>query len=103
MNWNWAQLVGYLTVSAAAIVAISTIVKVGNRGMDYFYHKRRANEITRQFTYDMANNHLPHIYESQKQIATALGIELKEPPPIRWEQQAAEARTRQKKYGWSGE
>jgi len=50
----------------------------------WLYRRIRNDEITRAFVQDMAMNHLPHIYSALHGICRAQGIELPEPPPIRW-------------------
>ena len=52
--------------------------------LKYFYRRMRDGEIERKFVRDMATNHLPHIYDALTKICRAKGIELGEPPPIRW-------------------
>ena len=46
-------------------------------------HRRTSDdEIRTAFVRDMAINHLPHLYHALRQIASHLGIQLKEPPPV---------------------
>jgi len=48
-------------------------------------HRRMRNaDIDRAFIRDMANNHLPHIYHALRLIAAYHGIEIDEPPPVRF-------------------
>ena len=48
-------------------------------------HRRvRDSAIEREFVRDMAINHLPHIYHALRQLAHHHGVELKEPPPVRF-------------------
>jgi len=42
------------------------------------------DEIMRIFVRDMAVNHLPHIYHALQWLCQKQGIELPDPPPIRW-------------------
>lgn len=36
------------------------------------------------FIYEVATNHLPHLYDGLKLIAESLGVKLPEPPPIKY-------------------
>jgi len=48
-------------------------------------HRRiRDDEINRAFVYDVATNHLPHIYDVLRAIAEQQGIVLDAPPPVRF-------------------
>ncbi len=48
-------------------------------------HRRiRNDEIARAFIYDIATNHLPHIYNALQKIAAQQGIELPETPIVRF-------------------
>jgi hypothetical protein len=44
----------------------------------------RDNEISRGFVRDMAINHLPYVYHSLRALAAKHGIELPDPPPLRF-------------------
>ena len=50
----------------------------------WLHRRARDDEIRRAFVRDMAVNHLPHLYLALRQIATRLGLELKEPPPVQF-------------------
>ena len=50
----------------------------------WLYRRIRNDELLRAFVQDMATNHLPHIYSALYGICRAQGIEVPEPPPIRW-------------------
>lgn len=50
----------------------------------WLYRRIRNDELTRAFVQDMATNHLPHIYSALRAICRVQGIELPDPPPIRW-------------------
>ncbi len=50
----------------------------------WLYRRMRDDEIQRAFVRDMALNHLPHLYYALGRIAQQLGVELDEPPPIRF-------------------
>lgn len=48
-------------------------------------HRRiRDDEIHRAFVYDVATNHLPHIYDALRAIAAQQGILLDPPPALRF-------------------
>ncbi|HLZ14306.1 MAG TPA: hypothetical protein VKP58_17120 [Candidatus Acidoferrum sp.] len=48
-------------------------------------HRRiRDDEINRAFVYDVATNHLPHIYDALRAMAEQQGIALPDPPPLRF-------------------
>jgi hypothetical protein len=48
-------------------------------------HRRICDdEIHRAFVYDVATNHLPHIYDALRAIAEEKGIILDAPPPVRF-------------------
>ena len=42
------------------------------------------DDLNNSFISDMAENHLPHLYDGMKRIAAKLGIDLPDPPPIRY-------------------
>jgi hypothetical protein len=50
----------------------------------WIHRKMRDDEINRAFVRDMATNHLPHIYQALREIAQSQGVDLDDPPPIRW-------------------
>jgi hypothetical protein len=50
----------------------------------WLYRRIRNDEIQRAFVEDIANNHLPHIYEALRHLCAERGIVLRESPPIRW-------------------
>ncbi len=76
----------------AAIVSIVVQFALFAR---WLHRRMRDDEIARAFVRDMATNHLPHIYSALRQIAGHLGLELQQPPPIRWlEINGAEKRRR---------
>ena len=50
----------------------------------WLHRRMRNDEITRAFVRDIATNHLPHIYSALQQIAREQGIELTEPPLVRF-------------------
>ncbi len=50
----------------------------------WLHRRMRNDEIVRAFVHDIATNHLPHIYSALRQIAEQKGIELQEPPLVRF-------------------
>jgi hypothetical protein len=50
----------------------------------WLHRRMRNDEITRAFVRDIATNHLPHIYSALREIAQGQGIELEEPPLVRF-------------------
>jgi hypothetical protein len=50
----------------------------------WLHRRMRNDEIVRAFVRDIATNHLPHIYSALRQIAEEKGIELHEPPLVRF-------------------
>jgi len=50
----------------------------------WLHRRMRNDEITRTFVRDIATNHLPHIYSALRDIAQQQGIELSEPPLVRF-------------------
>jgi len=50
----------------------------------WLHRRMRNDEIVRAFVLDIATNHLPHIYAALHEIARQQGIELREPPLVRF-------------------
>jgi hypothetical protein len=50
----------------------------------WLHRRMRDDEVRRAFVRDMAVNHLPHLYQALRQIASRLDIEIKEPPPVQF-------------------
>jgi hypothetical protein len=50
----------------------------------WLHRRMRNDEITRAFVRDIATNHLPHIYSALREIAAQQGIELEDPPLVRF-------------------
>ena len=65
------------------IAAFSSLVQFAIF-LRWLHRRTRDDEIRRAFVRDMAVNHLPHLYHALRQIASHLGIELKEPPPVQF-------------------
>lgn len=77
--------IGWISVMAAALVGAHQIIRIGNAAVNYLYQKKRTSEVNARFTRDVATNHLPHIYDALERIAGSNGIELKDRPPVLWE------------------
>jgi hypothetical protein len=50
----------------------------------WLHHRLRDAEIAHAFLRDIATHHLPHIYQALKRIAQHHGVELPEPPLVRF-------------------
>jgi hypothetical protein len=50
----------------------------------WVYRRIRNDELLRIFVRDMATNHLPHVYHALRELCQKQGIDLADPPPIRW-------------------
>ncbi len=50
----------------------------------WLHRRMRDDEMRRAFVRDMALNHLPHLYQALRLIATRLGLELEEPPRVQF-------------------
>lgn len=66
-------------ITAIAVVCVQFVLVAR-----WLYRRMRDDEINRAFVRDMATNHLPHVYQALRQLAEAQGIELKEPPLVRF-------------------
>lgn len=71
INLNW------LPIALASVVQLALFLR-------WLYRRIRNDEITRAFVYDMATNHLPHIYERLERLCDQQGIDRASAPPIRW-------------------
>ena len=67
----------WLTLGFTSIVQLALFLR-------WLYRRIRNEEITRAFVHDMANNHLPHIYERLERLCDQQGIDRASAPPIRW-------------------
>jgi len=65
------------------IAAFSSLVQFAIF-LRWLHRRTRDDEIRRAFIRDMAVNHLPHLYHTLRQIASHLGIELKDPPLVQF-------------------
>ncbi len=68
------------TIVAALVPVIVQFVLF----LRWLHRRMRNDEITRAFVRDIATNHLPHIYSALREIAQQQGIELTEPPLVRF-------------------
>lgn len=50
----------------------------------WLHRRLRDAAIERAFIRDVATNHLPHIYHALRLIATHHGVEIDDPPPVRF-------------------
>lgn len=68
-----------------AIAACLTLL--GAMGVALHIYIRRKvidSKITKYFIRDMAENHLPHLHHVTSLIARKMGIDIGDPPPIRF-------------------
>lgn len=68
---------GVIAASVAVIVQAVVVIR-------WLYRRARNDDVQRAFVKDMATNHLPHIYNALGKLCGSQGIELGDPPPIRW-------------------
>jgi hypothetical protein len=71
------QWYGLLTAIAAGGIQFVLFLR-------WLHRRMRDDEIVRTFVLDIATNHLPHIYSALREIARQKGIELQEPPLVRF-------------------
>jgi hypothetical protein len=50
----------------------------------WLHRRLRDAAIERGFIRDVAINHLPHIYHALRRIADHHGVEIEDPPPVRF-------------------
>jgi len=74
MPTHWFALLATL---ASAGVQLAVFLR-------WLHRRMRDDEINRQFIRDVAENHLPHIYEALHKVATHHGIPLELPPRVRF-------------------
>jgi hypothetical protein len=67
----------WLVLALSAMVQLILVLR-------WLHRIARDDEINRAFVRDMAMNHLPHIYHALRQLAAHLGIEIAEPPAVRF-------------------
>jgi hypothetical protein len=51
-----------VTIASGVIITLTGIIAI----LAWMYRQMRNSDIYRAFVYDMANNHLPHIYHQQR-------------------------------------
>jgi hypothetical protein len=76
VNWGWLG-----GGAVGGVVAVVMHFRSFLRDRD---RRRMKEEVMLVFMRDMAMNHLPHIYHALRQIAKQHGVELDEPPPIKF-------------------
>jgi len=72
---------------SAVIVIAGAIYGVGKTAVHFIRRRAQRDLIhTMQSTFitDMATNHLPHIYHALEALCNVQGVELTDPPPIRF-------------------
>lgn len=74
MPLHWVTLLAALATTLAQFFLF----------LRWLHRRMRDDEIVRAFVRDIATNHLPHIYSALRQIAEEKGIELQEPPLVRF-------------------
>ena len=73
-----------LTYWSAALAALVPVAVQFVLFLRWLHRRMRNDEITRAFVRDIATNHLPHIYSALREMAQGQGIELSEPPLVRF-------------------
>jgi hypothetical protein len=74
MPFHWSAI-----LTAIVPVAVQFVLF-----LRWLHRRMRNDEITRAFVRDIATNHLPHIYSALREMAQGQGIELSEPPLVRF-------------------
>ena len=74
-------MTAYLPQLLAVLVPLGVQLVVFLR---WLHRRVRDDEIHRAFVYDVATNHLPHIYDALRAIAEQQGIVLDAPPAVRF-------------------
>lgn len=74
MPFHW-----YAILAALASAGVQLVVF-----LRWLHRRMRDDEINRAFIRDVATNHLPHIYSALRQIAAEQGIDLEDPPLLRF-------------------
>jgi len=69
----------YIILTAIVSVGVQLVVF-----LRWLHRRMRDDEINRAFIRDVATNHLPHIYSALRDIAQQQGIELEDPPLVRF-------------------
>lgn len=74
MPFHW-----YAILAAIASAGVQFVLL-----LRWLHRRMRDDEINRAFIRDVATNHLPHIYSALRQIAAEQGIDLEDPPLLRF-------------------
>jgi hypothetical protein len=74
MPYHWYGILTALVSATAQFVLF----------LRWLHRRMRNDEIVRAFVRDIATNHLPHIYSALREIAQGQGIDLHEPPLVRF-------------------
>ena len=70
----------FLLTPSLTILASTSVVAL----ILWIFKEWRKKTITEVFICDMAINHLPHIYHTLMALARGAGIEVGEPPPVKF-------------------
>jgi hypothetical protein len=70
--------------SLSNIAAGTVVLSFAGIATRYIYRLVRNAETSQDFVYDMATNHLPHIYDALKLLCHKESINLPDPPPIQF-------------------
>ncbi|HWZ96919.1 MAG TPA: hypothetical protein VN025_04090 [Candidatus Dormibacteraeota bacterium] len=74
MSLYWPHLLALLVPIGVQLVVF----------LRWLHRRMRDDEIHRAFVYDVATNHLPHIYDALRAMAEQQGIVLDSPPAVRF-------------------
>ncbi|MGH9776078.1 MAG: hypothetical protein ACRD50_14155 [Candidatus Acidiferrales bacterium] len=69
--------VAFVFYSLLAVAQLALFVR-------WLYRRIRDEELMHTFIRDMAQNHLPHIYNALRRLCREKGIDLPEEPHIQW-------------------
>lgn len=70
--------------STSTIATWTVIIGAACAAVRYIYRLVRNAEASQDFVYDMATNHLPHIYDALRLLCVKEAITLGNPPPIQF-------------------
>jgi hypothetical protein len=82
-----AVYIGYL-------VGVVTLAAQTTAFLTWFFKHTAQMKINNAFIEDIATCHIPYIHSALQQIARAKGIDLAEPPNIKWVQMNGEHKVR---------
>ena len=74
MPYHWYGILTALVSATAQFVLF----------LRWLHRRMRNDEIVRAFVRDIATNHLPHIYSALRILAAEKGIDLEDPPLLRF-------------------